>query len=56
MKQLLQNYLLSVFSICSRVMTYRYLTKKVLNEAKEYFQLDVEAYLREEFLKQSVGN
>ena len=38
-------------------MTYRYLTKKVLNnEAKEYFQFDVEAYLREEFLKQSVGN
>ena len=29
---------------------------KSLSEAEEYSQLDVEVYLREEFLKQPVGN
>lgn len=39
-------------------MRYRYLTKKFnsLNEAKEHFQLNAEAHLREEFLKHSVGD
>ena len=38
-----------------KIIYFQYF-RKSLSEAEEYFQLDVDAYLREEFLKQPVGN